>query len=81
MNVNAMKKDEDFIIEKGGGQDNYIFDPYNSLNCEITSVDVQTILKNYGLDIPIHNFTLYKRAFVHKSYIKRPILVNQQNNV
>ena len=85
MNVNAIKKDEDFIIEKNGGsnggQDIYIFDPYNSLNCEITSVDVQMILKDYGLDIPIHNFTLYKRAFVHKSYIKRPILVNQQNNV
>lgn len=81
MNVNLMKKDEDFIMDKNGGQDNYIFDPYNSLNCEITSMDVQTILKEYGLDMPIHNFTLYKRAFVHKSYIKRPILVNNQNNV
>jgi len=81
MNTNSMKKDEDFIIEKNEGQDVYVFDPYNSLNCEITSIDVQTILKNYGLDMSIHNFTLYKRAFVHKSYIKRPLLVNQQNNV
>lgn len=78
MNQNAMKKDEDFIIS---GNNTYIFNPYNPLNCEISTIDIGTILKNYGLTIPIHNFTLYKRAFVHKSYIKRPALVNQQNNV
>jgi dsRNA-specific ribonuclease len=78
------KKDEDFILEKNyqkQGQDTYIFDPYNPLNIEITEKDIQTLLKIYGLSIPIHHFTLYKRAFIHKSYIKRPILINEQNNV
>ena len=73
-----VKKDDDFIHT---GNDNYIFDPYNCLNCEITPVDVQQILSNFGITAPIHNFVLYKRAFVHKSYTKRPFLVNQQNNV
>jgi len=78
-NNNMMKKDDDFIL--GSGPESYIFDPYNSLNCEIQPKDIESILSKYGLNMSIHNFTLYKRAFVHKSYIKRPSLVNQQNNV
>jgi dsRNA-specific ribonuclease len=73
-----MKKDDDFIAI---GNKQYLFDPYNSLNCEITQTDVQQILKNYGIETNIHHFVLYKRAFVHKSYTRRPFLVNQQNNV
>jgi dsRNA-specific ribonuclease len=79
--MNILKKDDDFIVEKNGGQEYYIFDPYNSLNCEINVTDIQQILKDYGLNMQINNFTLYKRAFVHKSYIKRPAVINQQNNV
>lgn len=75
------KKEEDIIVEKQNGCDRYIFDPYNSLNCEIKERDVQLILGKYGIPIFINNFVLYKRAFVHKSYIKRPYLHNQQNNV
>jgi dsRNA-specific ribonuclease len=78
----GMKKDDDFILEKNGMQETYVFDPYNSLNCEIQVEDIQRILSEYGLpNINIHNFTLYKRAFVHKSYIKRPALINEQNQV
>jgi dsRNA-specific ribonuclease len=78
---NIFKKDDDFVLDKNTGIESYIFDPYNSQNCEITPDDVQRILKDYGLNMSIHNFVLYKRAFVHKSYIKRPTLINQQNNV
>lgn len=81
MTENLLKKDDDFILDKNMGVESYIFDPYNSLNNEIQIKEVEAILQIYGLSMPIHNFTLYKRAFVHKSYIKRPALINLQNNV
>jgi len=74
--------DNDIRIEKNQhGVDTYIFDPYNSLNKLITEKEIQTILNKYGIRTPIHNYQLYKRAFIHRSYIKRPILENIQNNV
>ena len=74
--------DEDIRVEKNkNGFDTYIFDPYNPLNKEITQFEIEKILKNYGINIPITNFQLYKRAFIHRSYIKRPNLENKQNNI
>jgi dsRNA-specific ribonuclease len=74
--------DDDIIIEKNqNGIETYIFDPYNPLNKLITESDIQNILKNYGINTPIHNINLYKRAFVHRSYMKRPNLENTQNNI
>ena len=81
MNHPSFKKDEDVCIQHFHGKEEYVFDPYNSLNCEITHTDIEILLKDYGVKMPIHNFTLYKRAFVHKSYIRRPQLLNQQNNI
>ena len=52
--------------------DGLIFNPFNPLNIEITLSDVQSILKNYGVNYNIDNINLYKRAFVHRSYVKRP---------
>ena len=81
-NHTSLKKDDDFILEKREGQETYVFDPYNSLNREIGISDVEKIFANYGLaTIKPHHFVLYRRAFIHKSYIKRPILINEQNNV
>ena len=75
-------QDEDIRIEKNAqGQDIYIFDPYNPLNKEITDVEIEDILKRYGIDVPITNFNLYRRAFVHRSYTKRPTAENEQNNI
>ena len=51
------------------GDDNIIFNPYNSLNKEISLNDITRILKEYGIDYPINDFHLYKRSFIHKSYI------------
>tara|TARA_B110000483_G_scaffold21298_1_gene24028 strand:+ start:9746 stop:10747 length:1002 start_codon:yes stop_codon:yes gene_type:complete len=69
--------DDDIIIQKNeSGEDIYIFDPYNTENVEITKSDVQGILKNYGINVNIFNFELYKRAFIHRSYTKRPDLDN-----
>lgn len=58
-----------------------VFDPYNPLNTEITLSEVQSILTKYGVPGKVHNLNLYKRAFVHKSYLKRPHLENEANNV
>ena len=68
-----MMNDDDIHIEKNEqGADIYIFDPYNPLNKEIRHKDVETILAKYGINVPIFNFHLYARAFVHRSYIRRP---------
>lgn len=77
-----IKKDEDMVMEKtSSGIDKYIFDPYNHLNQEISELEVKILLTTYNVDVPIHNFTLYKRAFVHRSYIKRPEAWNIENNI
>ena len=78
----TLKKDDDFILEKQDGQETYLFDPYNPLNREIEQSDVERIFTTYGLaNMKPHHFVLYRRAFIHKSYIKRPVLINEQNNV
>ena len=58
-----------------------VFNPYNPLNVEITEEEVITILTTYGLPGKIHNMKLYKRAFVHRSYIKKPTVENTKNNI
>jgi dsRNA-specific ribonuclease len=74
--------DDDIRIEKNAnGIDTYIFDPYNSLNKAITPNEVQRVLANYGINAPIFNIELYKRAFVHRSYIRRTNIENEHNNV
>jgi len=62
-------------------EEEIIFDPYNPLNKEITVNHIQSILTRYGIPGKVHNVNLYKRAFVHKSYVKRPFLDNLQNNI
>ena len=58
-----------------------IFNPYNERNIEITEDEVCDILKKYGIPDKVHNINLYKRAFVHKSYCKRPKLENEENGI
>jgi dsRNA-specific ribonuclease len=74
--------DNDIRVEKNQqGVETYIFDPYNPLNKLITEQEISAILNKYGIRASIHNYQLYKRAFIHRSYIKRPLLENIQNNV
>ena len=74
--------EDDIRIERDAtGAEIYIFDPYNPLNKEIQQKDVESILSAYGINMSISNFNLYKRAFVHRSYIKRPAEENDQNNI
>ena len=60
-----------------------VFNPYNPNNNEITSDIIQSILVNHGLpkNIKINNIELYKRAFIHKSYTKRPAIENKNENI
>jgi ribonuclease-3 len=58
-----------------------IFDPYNPNNREVNETFVSSILKNYGVPDKVHNLNLYKRAFVHRSYCKRPQLENVANTI
>lgn len=69
---------DDDIIKTGDG---LIFNPYNPNNVEITLSQVQSILSKYGIPPNVDNLALYKRAFVHKSYTKRPMLLNTLENI
>jgi len=62
-------------------QDELIFDPYNANNRDIPQRVIEDILKTYGVPDKVHNVNLYRRAFVHKSYVKRPHLENVENGV
>jgi len=58
-----------------------VFNPYNPLNVEITLNDVQCILTQYGIPPIVYNFQLYRRAFIHRSYTKRPNYENIIANI
>ena len=70
-------RDDDIIKTEDG----LVFNPYNSLNVKITLSEVQSILSKYGLPTTIDNIALYERAFVHRSYTKRPNFENIQQNI
>ena len=70
-------RDDDIIKTEDG----LVFNPYNSQNVKITLSEVQSILSKYGLPPTIDNIALYERAFVHRSYTKRPNFENIQQSI
>ena len=70
-------RDEDIIKTEEG----LIFNPYNPLNSEIRLSDVQSILTKYGIPPKVYNMELYRRAFIHRSYTKRPEFENIQQHI
>ena len=73
-----INRDDDIVRTEEG----LVFNPYNPLNVKITLSEVQSILLKYGLPTDkIVNMELYKRAFVHRSYTKRPHFENVQQNI
>uniref|UniRef100_A0A6C0AXS8 RNase III domain-containing protein n=1 Tax=viral metagenome TaxID=1070528 RepID=A0A6C0AXS8_9ZZZZ len=76
-NSENIKNTDDIICK----DEELIFNPYNSLNVEITLKEINSILHNYGVNYTIDNINLYKRAFIHKSYTKRPILENEAADI
>ena len=77
MDNKIINHDDDIIKSEEG----LVFNPYNTNNNEITLSDVQSILSRYGINYKINNLDLYKRAFIHRSYTKRPHLSNLQENI
>jgi dsRNA-specific ribonuclease len=78
MDMKTLLHDDDVVR----GEDGLIFNPYNPSNIEITLSEVQSILLKYGLPTDkIVNMELFKRAFVHRSYTKRPHFENIQQNI
>jgi len=75
--IKSLLHDDDIIK----GDDGLIWNPYNPQNAEITLNEVQSILTHYGLPTTVYNLELYKRAFVHRSYTKRPQYENLQQNI
>ena len=71
------KNDLDIITTNEG----LIFNPYNDNNNEITKTDILNLLNKYNILSTPYNIKLYQRAFVHKSYIKRPQLENNKANI
>ena len=73
------------IIQEGdihkSENDVLIFNPFNSNNKEITKTILESILSRYGVTKQITNVNLYKRAFVHRSYVKRPALENIERKI
>ena len=77
MDTKTLLQDGDINRE----DEDLVFDPFNPNNQEISKSQVEAILKSYGVPGKVHNFNLYRRAFVHKSYTKRPHLENVANNI
>jgi dsRNA-specific ribonuclease len=69
--------DDDIIRSEDG----LIFNPYNPLNIKITLSEVQSILSKYNIPTTVNNVALYERAFVHRSYTKRPSFENIQQKI
>lgn len=77
MNTKALLQDGDISKDN----EELIFDPYNPRNREISCAQVQKFLTTYGVPDKVHNLNLYKRAFIHKSYVKRPHLENVSRGI
>jgi len=72
------RTNEEDIYETESG---LIFNPFNPNNKEITLNEVQSILHHHGITAKVHNLELYKRAFIHRSYTKRPNMENKASNI
>lgn len=78
-NTTEIKQERDYDLIQT--EDGLVFNPYNSLNVKITLCEVQSILTKYGLPPMVRNMELYQRAFVHRSYTKRPHYENAIENI
>jgi len=75
--MDKLLQDDDIVkIDEG-----LLFNPYNPNNNEIKLNDIQSILSTYGVPGQVNNIELYKRAFIHRSYTKRPALENEKQNI
>ncbi len=78
MDTKTLLQDGDITKED---DEELVFDPYNPNNKVISKRQVEAILRKYGVPDKVHNFELYKRAFAHRSYVKRPHLENIERGI
>ena len=76
-----MKLTNDDDINIDNSTNTLVFNPYNPRNKIINEADITKILNKYNIKYKIHNIKLFRRAFVHRSYVKRPHLDNIKNNI
>ena len=76
-----MKFTNDDDINMDNSTNTLVFNPYNPRNKIINETDITRILNKYNVKYKIHNIKLFRRAFVHRSYVKRPHLDNVKNNI
>ena len=69
------------IINNNNNCEELIFNPYNNNNKEIQLHNIVSILNKYGIFTKPFNIELYKRAFIHRSYTKKPKLENELANI
>jgi dsRNA-specific ribonuclease len=75
--ISKIINDDDIIKSDEG----LIFNPFNPLNIKVSKQDIQHILSLYNIPPIVYNINLYERAFVHRSYTKRPNFENIQQNI
>ncbi len=78
LNKELKVADEDITLNKNN---ELIYNPYNNKNIEITESDIINILNRFNIYTKPHNIKLYQRAFIHRSYIKRPNIENEKENI
>jgi dsRNA-specific ribonuclease len=71
------------VRDPASNEETLVFDPFNPVNKEITEPEVRQLLTRFGIpeSAPIQNMALYRRAFVHKSYVRRPDLENLERGI
>lgn len=71
------------VRDPASNEETLVFDPFNSVNKEITEPEVRQLLTRFGIpaSAPIQNMALYRRSFVHKSYVRRPDLENVDRGI
>ena len=84
-NSSNEKNEKKLNIKKNNDlqQDNneVIFNPYNNINKEITEIEIIKLLNKFNIYTTPFNINIYRRAFIHRSYTKRPILENIESNI
>ncbi len=81
LNSSRMNMEDIENITTPQGQRMLSFNPFNPKNQEIRLEDIQQILTKYGVPAKVHNIELYRRAFIHRSYIKRPSIIYTTKNI
>ena len=69
---------EGFIINKDTGSEEVILIPYNKENILVNEENIKTILETNNVKLDkIHKIECFRKAFTHKSYVKKEIFPNE----